>query len=140
MVFDFVHGHVRSIGIAEDDHSKRVAHENQRKARFVEQAGHRKIIGCQGGDFLAARLHTANGVSRDFCGCHPQLSTLSRNAVKGLVALAVSLTEGRPVSNATRPASTAHLNAWAMRRGSLATAIDVLTSTASAPISMASAA
>ena len=47
---------------------------------------------------------------------------------------------GSPASKAARPASTAIRKAAAMRFGSFATAIAVLTSTASAPISIASAA
>src|SRR5438876_5968964 len=66
--------------------------------------------------------------------------TLRKNAVSGLVLLAVSWDGARPHSNAARPASTAHLKASAIRFGSLATAMAVLTSTASAPISIASAA
>src|SRR5262249_40617569 len=64
----------------------------------------------------------------------------SRNAVSGLVALAISCCAARPDSNAARPASTAILKATAMRFGSLATAMAVLIRTASAPSSIASAA
>src|SRR4030095_5721652 len=63
-----------------------------------------------------------------------------RKAVSGLVALAVSCSAAKPTSYAMRPASTASLKASAMRFGSSATAIAVFTSTASAPISIASAA
>src|SRR5262245_61575102 len=44
--------------------------------------------------------------------------TQSRNAVSGLVALAVSCGAASPDSRAARPASTASLNATAIRFGS----------------------
>ena len=60
--------------------------------------------------------------------------------VRGLVACAVWLTEPSPALKAFRPAITAMRNASAIITGSEATAIAVFTSTASAPISIASAA
>src|SRR6266487_1472188 len=63
-----------------------------------------------------------------------------RKPVSGLVAAAELNFSARPISRASRPASIAFLNAFAMRTGSEAIAIAVLTSTASAPISIASAA
>ena len=63
-----------------------------------------------------------------------------RKAVSGLVGEAVKDGAGRPISYASRPASTALRKARAMRTGSAAMAMAVLTSTAAAPISMASAA
>src|SRR6185503_2951122 len=53
----------------------------------------------------------------------------SKNAVSGLVACAVSEISPNPISYAARPASTAILNAMAMRFGSEAMAIAVFTST-----------
>src|SRR5882757_1570684 len=63
-----------------------------------------------------------------------------RNPVNGLVADAALSLSANPISRASRPASIAFLNAFAMRTGSEAIAIAVFTSTASAPISIASAA
>src|SRR4029453_18545716 len=63
-----------------------------------------------------------------------------RNPVSGLVADAAFSFSANPISRASRPASMAFLNAFAIRTGSEAIAIAVLTSTASAPISIASAA
>ena len=61
----------------------------------------------------------------------------SRNAVSGLVGLAVVRGAANPDSKAARPASTAIANARAIRLGSFATAMAVLTRTASAPSSIA---
>src|SRR5262249_54464599 len=58
----------------------------------------------------------------------------------GLLALACARTGMRPARWAARPARTASRNADAMRTGSLASAIPVFTSTASAPISRHAAA
>ena len=63
-----------------------------------------------------------------------------RKAVSGLVGAALSCAPGRPNSKASRPHWTAVAKARAMRQGSLATAMAVFTRTASAPISIASAA
>src|SRR5213076_3114021 len=63
-----------------------------------------------------------------------------KNPVSGLVAAAALNFSASPISRASRPASIAFLNAFAIRIGSEAIAIAVLTSTASAPISIASAA
>jgi hypothetical protein len=67
-------------------------------------------------------------------------SLLEKNPVDGLVAEAPDLVSARPISRASRPASTALRKACAIRLGSEAIAIAVFTSTASAPISIASAA
>jgi hypothetical protein len=63
-----------------------------------------------------------------------------KNPVNGLVADAVPSFSANPISRASRPASMAFLNAFAIRTGSDAIAMAVFTSTASAPISIASAA
>src|SRR5205823_9524847 len=63
-----------------------------------------------------------------------------KKPVNGLVAAAALSFSANPISRASRPASIAFLNAFAMRTGSEAMAMAVLTSTASAPISIASAA
>jgi len=63
-----------------------------------------------------------------------------RMAEIGLVAEASSPRDGSPASTASRAHSTAIRNALAIRTGSPAAAIAVFTSTASAPISIASAA
>src|SRR5207245_10410579 len=63
-----------------------------------------------------------------------------KKPVSGLVAAAALNFSAKPISQASRPASIAFLNAFAIRIGSEAIAMAVLTSTASAPISIASAA
>ena len=68
------------------------------------------------------------------------LSPFEKNDVNGLVASAVLSFSANPISCASRPASIAFLKACAMRTGSDAIAIAVFTKTASAPISIASAA
>src|SRR5688572_21162930 len=68
-----------------------------------------------------------------------QLEPVEKNPVSGLVADALDLASANPISRASRPASTALRKACAIRLGSEAMAIAVLTNTASAPISIASA-
>lgn len=64
----------------------------------------------------------------------------SKNGFNGLVADAAVVCGASCASYAMRPASTAILKATAICTGSCVTAIAVLTSTADAPISIASAA
>ena len=54
------------VGITEDDHADRIAHQNERHAGLVEQSRGRIIVGGQRRDFLAARLGRANPVGGDF--------------------------------------------------------------------------
>jgi len=69
------------------------------------------------------------------CALYPE-----KNSLTGLVAEALQRFSTSPISRASRPASTAILKARAIRFGFDAIAIAVLTKTASAPISIASAA
>ncbi len=66
MMLHLRHRHVRGVRIAEHDHAQRIADENQRNARLVEQLRHRKIIGRERGDLFAARFHGADGFGGDF--------------------------------------------------------------------------
>ena len=90
------------------------------------------------GDGLAVR----KGICAEDSAHYSLLSRiyLVKNPVNGLVADAALSLSANPISRASRPASMAFLNAFAMRIGSDAIAIAVFTSTASAPISIASAA
>src|SRR5437870_560910 len=67
-----------------------------------------------------------------------EVCSFSRKPVSGLDAWAESLSRPSPARYARRPARTPRPNAAAISTGSPATAIAVLTSTASAPISIAS--
>src|SRR6185369_15709286 len=148
------HRHPGGVGITQDNHAQRIANQQERHARLIQQACHRKIVRGQGGDLFAARFHRPDGFSGYLFHAHAaQRSGLgpkstrgiwdprqSRNAVNGLVGLARSAAAAIPVSNAARPASTAMRKALAIRVGSEATAMAVFTSTASAPISRAWAA
>src|SRR5688572_24638891 len=64
MMFDFLHGDGGGVGITEDDHADGIADEEDRDADFVEETGHRKIVGGERGDFLAA-FHPADLIGRD---------------------------------------------------------------------------
>ncbi len=68
------------------------------------------------------------------------VAVTTRNPVSGEDAAATRPLAGRPASRPARPATTARRKARAMRPGSPAVPMAVLTSTASAPSSMASAA
>ena len=58
------HGDMRRVRIAQHHHAQRIADQNQRNAGLIEQACHRKIIGGERGNLLAARFHGADGFQR----------------------------------------------------------------------------
>ncbi len=80
VMFHLSHRHMRRVRITEHDHAQRIADEDERYARLVEQLCHRKIVGGERGDFFAARFHGANGINRDFGGIHlePRITRISR--------------------------------------------------------------
>ncbi len=45
------HGDVGGIRITQHHHAQRIAHQDQRNARLIQQPRHRKIVGGQRGDF-----------------------------------------------------------------------------------------
>ena len=62
--------HVRGVRIAQHHHAQRIADEEQRNARLVQQPGHRKIVSGERGDLFAARFHRANGFGGYFGFSH----------------------------------------------------------------------
>ena len=48
MMLHFGHGDQRGIGITQNHHAKRIAHQDQWNTGFIEQLRRREIIGRQG--------------------------------------------------------------------------------------------
>ena len=67
VVKHFVHGDGEGVFMAEDDHGKRVADEQQVDAGFVDEAGAGVVVGGERGDGFALALHFAEGGHGDFC-------------------------------------------------------------------------
>ena len=65
-MFHLVHGDVGGVRIPEHDHAEGIADQNERHSRFIQQAGHGKIISGQGGNAFSARFHGAQGIGGDF--------------------------------------------------------------------------
>src|SRR5262249_3547631 len=99
---------------------------------------------CRGGIWGRDYHHLSTQRKLNCCGQFDKFSQPCacdrKKSVSGLVAAPVRSFSARPISRASRPASIALLNARAMRTESDAIAIAVFTKTASAPISIASAA
>ncbi len=66
MMPDLVQSHLRRVGITENDHAHRIAHENQRHTRFIKQPRRRIIVSRQRRNIFAARPGLGNPFGRDF--------------------------------------------------------------------------
>ena len=60
MVDHVGHGHLRGVGLAEDDHAERIADEQKIKPAAIEQTRRRVVVGGQPGEATAGGFGCAN--------------------------------------------------------------------------------
>jgi len=64
------HGYMGRVRVAEYYHSERITDQDERDPRLIEQAGHREIVGREGGNSLSAALAFAKAFNRFFLSFH----------------------------------------------------------------------
>ena len=74
VVFHFFHGDEGRVRIAENNHPKRVANENEWDAGFIEEAGSGIVVGRKRRDAFAALFHSAKHWGGDFERAHHKVS------------------------------------------------------------------